>query len=1400
MTSKPAIYSTIRNVGGFLSDYFLGNILNEKSLKGKLGENEVNSAYKSFLNLFRKRQYELGDNTSQNELYRRWIKPILQRLGFEPKRKTYVESDKGNIPVSAIEYEESKPLVIFKFLRFGHSPDVSENGRKPAQKELMKALYYEKVKWGIIINGRTFRLLRNSPITADNAYLEIDLWSILENEDRDSFRIFWALFRRAAFEPVEDGKCLLDIIEEESRKHAVSVGDELRQSVFRVLERFIRGVLENEENKGKVDDLEALYQESLVYLYRILFILYAESIGLLPVDNPLYRESYSLESIRELITDPKKCFEPNSYYIWGSLKATFRLIDEGFEGGGLKVPAYNGRLFHPDSTPILSRCRVSDDVMAEVLRDLMLTSGRKGRTRDIISYRELGIDQLGSIYESLLELEPKIADEDLAVVKIKGELQYMPKSRLKGDEKVEEVIPAGTFYLAAWGGRRKSSGTYYTPKQITRFLVRQALEPLVEGKSSEEILEIKVLDPAMGSGAFLVAAVDFLAEKYKEALIREEAIDKDEIDAEKEAEFKRLVLENCIYGVDVNPMAVELAKVSLWLATMAKEKPLTFLDHKLKCGNSLIGADHEKVRFVPNEIFKQLKDKDRSKHNQKVLKKRKDELQTFWAEDGEMVLNPFRHLSDVIRLRQELSLADDTVEAVKLKEEKYDKFVKGEIDEGKLYLKLKKIYDLWTALWFIDEEKDGVRIPTTDEYIEVVRYILEDGEGNERFDWLIKKAEELAEKYHFFHWELEFPEVFDEGGFDAVVGNPPWDIVKPNSDEFFSNYNPYFRGYTKQQKNKVIKKLMEENEEIKRSWGEYVSTIEKESFFFRNSGFYPHQYKGDINLYKLFLERFFWLIREEGRMSIIVPSGLYTDEGCKELRRMFLENSRIEFLIGIENRQGVFPIHKSFKFTLLSTQKKKQEGNYRFKAGFFIGSRPKNAKNEILDAETILKGSFAPKAEELDNLLPLVLDMGLEISRGLIEKFSPDTLSIMEFKRQADINLAEKIYDDWPLLGDADERWAWNVKFTREFDMTNDSHLFVTKEQLEKMGAKPLDGKGLRWVVERDEKREVYLPLYEGKMIWQFDAFYVDEVSYFLNEKYVRENLPFISTSKTLIFEHETFRGAIRAIGSSTNERSLICGIVPKFTTGHHNITYIPPFNVKIKAFCIEYHELIFLATLFNSVVLDFVERLRMSIYHLFSFLYSLPIPRLTSGNWFFDQIIPRAARLICIDEEFAELWEETFKPEWREIAKTSKIKGWENLTEKWTPECGAYGWVYINNEKRDDGDRAQLRAEIDAIVAHLYGLTKDEFAYILDTFPVLRRKEEEAFWEFRTKRMCLEEYERFAKIIEVEKKKHPEKFDLSRFKKSYVESGKKPAFQATFTRDGKIARVKTLDSFINSK
>ena len=1075
----PKHYENLKTQNPLIPVYFLERMFEDRRLKRELGdEREFREWYPSILRLYKRRRYMLGSDVDKAQLRKKWIMPILNYLGFSPEAVTRIEGEKREYVISGIEYHEMRPLVLFKFLDFAKNPEISDwRGRLSPQKEIQLALYYSDAKYGIITNGKSFRLIGSDPIT--QGYIEVDLISSLETEDEDSLFLFWNLFRKNSFVPREDGRCLLDRLIEEGRKNSIEMGEGLRETIVKTMEKLMRGLIRENEWLAK-ENLYRVYEECLVFLYRILFILYAESTELLPVSNPLYR-SYSMEFLKELVTDPRREFGKGEYFLWSTLKSLFKLINEGLETSGLEVPAYNGGLFSESKTPLLNKCKLSDHSLCEVLRDLFLTpEGRGGRT--FISYRELGIDQLGSIYENLLELEPKIADEDLAVVKIKNAYQMVPKRSVK-NERIMEEIRKGELYLSYWGGRRKSSGTYYTPKEITRFLVRSALEPILEGKSSDEILEVKVLDPAMGSGAFLVSALEVISEKYKEALIREGRISEEELDEEKEAEIRRRVLERCIYGVDLNPMAVELAKVSLWLSTMARDKPLTFLDHKLKCGNSLIGASLKDIARYPR------------KRRRRVPR---EEEQTIFIE-GFSWESISRKLERLSRLRERLSLEDETLEAVRAKEELYRDFLDGRIDEGLIYRRLKTACDLWTYLFFGGELTDG-------EYFRALHLILEGRDLNEEFPGLLEKLEEVSERYKFFHWELEFPEVFAGGGFDAVFGNPPWDIVKPNSDEFFSNYDPYFRSYKKQKKNRLMNKLIEENEDIRKSWEEYVDRIERESFFFRNSGLYPHQYKGDINLYKLFLERFFWLMKEGGRMSIIVPSGLYTDEGCKELRRMFLENSRIEFLIGIENRQGIFPIHKSFKFTLLSTKKRRQERDYKFKVGFFIGSRPDNVKNEILDAETILEGSFAPKAEELENLLPLVLEKGLEISRDLIEKFSPDTLSIMEFKRQKDIDLAEKIYDDWPLLGERDERWAWNVKFTTEFHMTNDSHLFVTKEQLEKMGAKPLDDKGLRWVVEKDGKKEIYLPLYEGKMIWQFDAFY-EKPQYWISLEVVLKRL-----------------------------------------------------------------------------------------------------------------------------------------------------------------------------------------------------------------------------------------------------------------------------------------------------
>ncbi len=287
-----------------------------------------------------------------------------------------------------------------------------------------------------------------------------------------------------------------------------------------------------------------------------------------------------------------------------------------------------------------------------------------------------------------------------------------------------------------------------------------------------------------------------------------------------------------------------------------------------------------------------------------------------------------------------------------------------------------------------------------------------------------------------------------QSGFSATIGNPPWDIVKPNSQEFFSAYDPKFRSYKKQEANRVSKKLMAENPAIAEKWEECCDGFAEQSAYFKEPLSYSALGKGDINTFKLFLEQFFTVLSDGGCMGIVVPSGIYTDKGCLLIRERFFNHSRIEFLYCFENRRAIFNIHRSFKFVLFGTQKGGKTD--RFKCAFM---------------------------EQDPERLPVIDANALKMSIKQVRKFSPDTLSVMEFKNQRDIDITAQIYREWPLLGEKLEE-TWNVRFRRELDMTNDSHLFKTT---------PTD-----------------CPLYEGKMIWLFDSAF-EQPRYWLDRDEVDE-------------------------------------------------------------------------------------------------------------------------------------------------------------------------------------------------------------------------------------------------------------------------------------------------------
>ncbi|MEI8167996.1 MAG: N-6 DNA methylase, partial [Chloroflexales bacterium] len=504
-----------------------------------------------------------------------------------------------------------------------------------------------------------------------------------------------------------------DRVLEESQRHAARIADDLRENIVLAVEALIQGVLDEPANKGLFDHtspqaLQQIFEETLYFLYRLLFLLYAESRDLLPLGaSPVYRDTYSLEHLRAMAEQPLHPDDHAKTYYIESLRTLFALLRTGFPAPGrpfaaspFRIPSFNGQLFDLARTALLDRCRIGDQAMREVIRELSLSRPRRRNDRrERYSYADLGVDQLGSIYEGLLVFEPMITGEELVVAKVKGEERLLTRAQAEdqGLAIIEgSVRTPGSFVLRVWGGRRKGSGSYYTPQEITAFLVKEALEPLVEPivqgcaerdvhgqprRSPDEILDLKVCDPAMGSAAFLVQACRYLAEAYGRARIAAGLDDDGRISQEELASYKRRVAERCLYGVDLNPMAVELAKVSLWLETLSGDRPLTFLDAHLRCGNALIGAplrdaagalSIEGILSIPDaaleEVSKEATKAQKAAARERI-KRNREQIKNLQRQRGGQMnlpgadtfdLHAFeRTLADTLERRRELEISDE---------------------------------------------------------------------------------------------------------------------------------------------------------------------------------------------------------------------------------------------------------------------------------------------------------------------------------------------------------------------------------------------------------------------------------------------------------------------------------------------------------------------------------------------------------------------------------------------------------------------------------------------------------------------------------------------------------------------------------------------------------------------
>ncbi|MDP2797107.1 MAG: N-6 DNA methylase [Methanoregula sp.] len=762
------------------------------------------------------------ETLNEKQLEERFFKPIFTHLGhvFEVTAGTqsrdipdfgffserialddaHLNKDKRDFYTNAIAIGEVKQWKI-DLDRIGAS-----NTEAPSR-QIWRYLSVTDPTWGILSNGRLWRLYCKS--RRYDSYLEINLPDLIATNDTEGFRFFYYFLRKEAFVSSKDGSAFLDRVLKGSIDYATAIGGSLKKNVYWAMKRIAEGLVERRSNNLDKNDpvtLARVQNSTMILLYRFLFLLYAEGKGLLNLNDERYLNYYSFRRIVREIAERQdgpigKRYDPVNITIQTQLETLFDLINQGSAGfpileegeNGTKIPAYNGGLFDPKKHPDLEQWEIGDQFLAEAI-DYLSRSELKEGHRDFVDYSTLDIRHLGSIYEGLLEYTLRIAQLDLVVcddewISLDEYNKDRKQKKAVADFEETDRVKIGQLYLATDKGERKSTGSYYTPDYIVNNIVKDTVGSVVEKKWREAqecetsyidaTLSINVLDPAMGSGHFLVGAVDFLSQKLLDAVRMDCAAGRITDTTPYTNDWaRRDVVSHCIYGVDLNELAVELAKVGLWLTTISRDKPLSFLDHRLKQGNSLIGAKLTKLRYYPGKEIKEMS---------------QSELPTS--------ISP-RFIGHILAKIAELeAIEDNKLEDVKRKEKAFEEF--KQLPE---YRKAKGLANVYTAIYFgnviTPSEAIGLKKARSSEthYQDLVWEIA----GDEEYKWKrvtnyewFRRAELIAQEKSFFHWELEFPEIFfDAGklrenpGWDAVIGNPPWGAdFDPLSKEFITiNY------------------------------------------------------------------------------------------------------------------------------------------------------------------------------------------------------------------------------------------------------------------------------------------------------------------------------------------------------------------------------------------------------------------------------------------------------------------------------------------------------------------------------------------------------------------------------------------------------------------------------------
>ena len=973
-------------------------------------------------------------------------------------------SHDGRVPIviAPLAPAESRKTGIDEAI----APFGDETRRRSATQLLQEYLNAdEDALWGITSDGCTLRLVRDNLSLTRPAWIEANLEKILTEGLFADFSALWLVIHASRFGAMDasPSDCPLERWRERGRIDGSAAKEKLRLGVEAALIELGAGFLENPANADLRDALitgkltrQAYYEELLRLVYRLIFLFAAEDRGLLHTPNApdatrkAYRQGYAVGRLRERCT--RNTSLDRHHDAWDGLRALFDALAKGETRLGL---AALGGLFIPLNLADLTRSRIANRRLLKAIWHLSWFRP-DGQPMTRVNWRDMQTEELGSVYESLLELIPVVHMETRNFAFAVGD-------------------------AANRGNERKTTGSYYTPDSLVQLLLTTTLDPVLDAAESRnpsdpaaEILKLSIIDPACGSGHFLLAA----ARRAAARIARHRSAGAPSQEAFQHA--LREVVSNCIFGADRNPMAVELCKVALWIEALEPGKPLSFLDARIRCGDSLIGVfDYGMLRAgLPDEAFDPLTGDDKAVAKAyKVINKQQ--------RDGVGASGLIKELSAPASITdgaaRVLAMPEDTLEEIEAKSRAWDRLLR---DPKRLALKT--ACDMYVAAFLLPKTGDvpdprhtaTLPLPTTEAVWRTVR-------GGSAQSSVHTVCEEAAEANRVFHWPLEFPDVMARGGFDAVIGNPPWERIKLQEQEFFAARDAEIAtAPNKAERDKLIKalKMADPGTPLARLSDEFEfakRASEAASVFVRKTGRFPLTGTGDVNTYALFAEHFARLARTTqkvepakgtaqvitdtggvrppppGRAGVIVPTGIATDSSTSAFFRDLIARNRLSALYDFENREGIFPgVHRSYKFSILA-----------------IGPSPKARF-----------AAFLLNTQALEEK-----ERQIELEPGDFELMNPNTLTAPLFRARADLDLTRKLYRAAPVLireqadktdGDGN---PWGITFQTLFHMSNDSGHFRTAEQLSDQGA---CRDGANW---RHEDGRAYVPLYEAKMIHHFD-------------------------------------------------------------------------------------------------------------------------------------------------------------------------------------------------------------------------------------------------------------------------------------------------------------------------